>query len=258
MMQDLLSYSVWQNMQTISLDEMQTVKLMNRIDTKFIADISILFPLLERASYYGYRVQTINNSPVNNYNTIYYDTYLCDMYLRHHNKQLERQKIRSRMYSESKMAFLEIKNKNNKGRTKKRRIELPLDQLQCFSDNKEAVVFVNSRSNYSMCDLMPQLKTSFDRITLVNKEKTERLTIDVNLKFDNIQNKKHVDLPGLLIIELKQDSLCRSQMKGILIDLRVKPIKISKYCIGTVLTNPNVKNNRFKIKIVMINKIVHK
>ena len=95
----------------------------------------------------------------------------------------------------------------------------------------------------------------FDRITLVNKEKTERLTIDVNLNFENRQTGIIYGFPDIMIIELKQDSSSASMMKSILMDLRIKPQRISKYCLGTVLTNPAAKYNWFKKKLMYINKI---
>ena len=62
-------------------------------------------------------------------------------------------------------------------------------------------------------------------------------------------------LGGLAIIELKQDTTAPSPMKEILARLRIKPFKISKYCIGEALTNPHVKRNRFKAKLRAIDKM---
>ena len=62
-------------------------------------------------------------------------------------------------------------------------------------------------------------------------------------------------LGRLVVIELKQDALAPSPMKQILAQLRVKPFKLSKYCIGEALTNPLVKHNRFKAKIRAIGKM---
>ena len=61
-------------------------------------------------------------------------------------------------------------------------------------------------------------------------------------------------LGRLVVIELKQDALAPSPMKQILAQLRVKPFKLSKYCIGEALTNPLVKHNRCKAKIRAIGK----
>lgn len=241
-------------MQTIDLTEMKSIKLMNRVDTKFIASKDELLHLLE-LSKNDYRVQIVNNYPIGDYDTIYYDTANLDMYLLHHNRHLQRQKIRTRAYVESQLAFLEIKNKTNKGRTDKTRIKIPLENLQDFSNNPVAQQFIQKEADYKLSTLMPQLRTAFTRITLVNNSKTERLTIDTDLHLENLQTGKTINLPNVLIIELKQDGLCHSEMKAILQDLRIKKTNISKYCIGMVLTNSVIKNNRFKRKAVLVQQV---
>ena len=60
-----------------------------------------------------------------------------------------------------------------------------------------------------------------------------------------------------MIIELKQDGRADSEMKDILLRHRVKPVRVSKYCIGTTLTDDSVKHNRFKPKIRTIEKVIH-
>ena len=61
-----------------------------------------------------------------------------------------------------------------------------------------------------------------------------------------------------VIIELKQDGRADSPMKRILLDHRVKPVRVSKYCIATTLTMPGIKSGRFKPKVRMIEKTIHK
>jgi len=104
--------------------------------------------------------------------------------------------------------------------------------------------------------LFPQVANSFERITLVNDSKTERLTIDYNLCFENKATGKQAALPNLAIIELKQDGHCHSQFKDFLLETRIKPVSISKYCLGTILTNEHVKSNRFKKKLIYLDKIM--
>lgn len=241
-------------METIDLTEMKSIKLMNRVDTKYITNVQILNALLEMALT-DYRIQQINNETVNSYQTIYFDTPTCDMYLMHHNRKLRRQKIRIRTYLASQESFLEIKNKTNKGRTKKIRVALAEPSCNNLLSNPKIVDFLNAHSIFKPEILSPQLRTSFDRITLVNRAKTERLTIDTNLRFANFSTHEQRSLQNLMIVELKQDGSCQSEMKRILQNLRIIPKSISKYCVGTVLTNPTVKNNRFKCKIRNIEKI---
>ena len=59
-----------------------------------------------------------------------------------------------------------------------------------------------------------------------------------------------------MIIELKQDGRAESQMKGILLDLRIKPVRVSKYCIAVTLTDPQAKSGRFKGKVRRIEKTI--
>lgn len=61
-----------------------------------------------------------------------------------------------------------------------------------------------------------------------------------------------------VIIELKRDGRVPSPILPLLRELRVHQNGFSKYCIGTVVTNPNVRVNNFKMKLHDIRKIVNK
>ena len=225
---------------------MESVKLMNRIDTKYAVPLSVLPAILEAAKT-DYFAQEIDSKRIANYDTMYYDTDSLDMYIRHHDRQLVRQKIRIRQYVDSDLTFLEIKRKNNKGRTKKKRISLP---------SPDVATFIAAKSRYEWSELCPRLRTLFRRITLVNKAKTERLTIDMNLVWDNVVSGIRKTYDNLVIVELKRDGNVPSKMTDIMLSQRIHPLKISKYCIGTALTTPGLKRNRFKAKIRKIEKLV--
>ena len=239
-------------MTPISLAEMESVKLMNRIDTKFVVPARLL-PEILRLATPDYYIQEIDGQRLAAYDTLYYDTPDLQMYLRHHDRQLRRQKIRIRTYLDSDLTFLEVKNKNNKGRTKKKRITVQTNDLQNI--NAEQREWLSGKSWYDIAALQPQLHTRFERITLVNRAKTERLTIDTALCWENVQTGQIAALGDALIVELKRDGNQPSEMLDILRSLRIKPMKISKYCIGTALTNPTVKNNRFRPKLRQLQKI---
>ena len=231
---------------------MEAVKLMNRIDTKYAIPLHLLPDMLGLAKD-DYFVQEIDGKRIATYDTMYYDTADLEMYLRHHDRQLVRQKIRVRQYVDSDLTFLEIKKKNNKGRTKKKRIVIPVPTLE--NAPAEVSDFIAQKSNYTISEISTALRTQFSRITLVNKQKTERLTIDLQLTWTNERNGQQTTIPQLVIVELKRDGNCPSPMLGIMNRLRVKPLKISKYCIGTALTDEHVKQNRFKSKIRKIYKL---
>ena len=81
----------------ISLDEMSSIRLMNRIDSKYLANEQQLARLLEMAAS-DYMVQSINGIRQSEYSTQYLDDRYNTMYLNHHNGRLTRQKVRIRTY----------------------------------------------------------------------------------------------------------------------------------------------------------------
>ena len=283
--EQLNDLAVWRRMPTLDLDRIAAVRLMNRVDTKYLVDERRCMELLELAAD-QYYVQIIDDCRACRYATLYYDTPQWDMYHLHHNRRLTRQKIRTRTYVETGVTYLEVKNKSNKGRTHKRRMALDRSLFAAAATDTAAADFLRREARYAPETLSPSLATRFVRVTLVNHAMTERLTIDFDLHFDNVRaagggNKdmngcgdngmtgmdngfrpaaeaSHghtASLGRLVVIELKQDALAPSPMKQILAQLRVKPFKLSKYCIGEALTNPLVKHNRFKAKIRAIGKM---
>lgn len=254
--QSLNNLALWQEMGTITLEEMCSVKLMNRIDTKYVASEAMVMELLRQTAKYGYRAQVHGGVIAARYDTRYFDTESREMYVVHHNRQLTRQKIRTRHYEDGSATYLEVKNKNNRGRTKKKRIEIPVDDLMDFVGNSEALSFIEPLARYNIKSLSPAIATRFVRITIVNPELTERITIDLNLEFTDLRSGATGKIEGMSIIEIKQDGNIRSKAKGILNTLRVKPMRISKYCLGTALTVEGIKRNRMIEKIRRIEKRV--
>ena len=160
--EQLNTLPVWDEMPTITLDEMSAIKLMNRVDTKYVMRASQLEELLQMAVE-EYSVQIIDGIRACGYTTLYYDTADYDMYTRHHNQQLTRQKIRARRYEESGQCFIEVKNKTNKGRTKKKRIVIPNEVFDCVASHAPAEEFLRERANYAPHEIAPALITAFDR-----------------------------------------------------------------------------------------------
>ena len=234
----------------ITLEEMSSIKLMNRIDTKFVTTRRQLLQLLDmaRADYWA---QDIRGERLSKYDTTYFDTGDFAMYRIHQTGHTGRQKMRFRTYVSSDLQFLEVKTKNNHGRTKKKRIKVA--DMDLGDEEKRA--FLAQHLHYDIADLQPAIRNNFDRITLVNRAKTERLTIDTNLRFFNLVSGKTLEMNPLVIIELKRDGLCYSPVLEMLRQLRIFPHGFSKYSMGSALTNPNLPVNRFKPKLIDIRKI---
>lgn len=233
----------------ISLKEMDGVELMNRTDTKFVVPYEKLVLIVE-SLVYTYRILEVNGTRENHYETLYYDTPDFHFYLRHHNGKKNRWKIRKRSYVDSDLSFLELKFKTNRGRTKKQRVTIPMIQSDLNATESD---FIHDRAHLDL-NLIPQVQNNFTRITLVEPNLPERITIDFDLSFQ--WNDRRVELPNLVIVEVKQENHNRrSPFVAALKKYHIREESISKYCIGVALLVPNVKRNTFKEKILKLKKI---
>ena len=233
----------------ISLDEMNGVSLMKRVDTKFILSESQLLKVFSKIQK-DYKVLEIDNERLMQYSTLYFDTQNKKCFKEHHNGKLNRYKIRMRKYLVSDLCFLEVKKKNNLGVTNKTRRQIKDFETILSSGSKEFIY--NSQINDLL--LEPALYNNFNRITLVNKNYPERVTIDTNLSFKSADKEKIFD--NLVVIEIKQEGKrLNTVMNKALKLMSILPTNFSKYCLGITNTFDNIKSNRFKEINLKINKL---
>ncbi len=234
---------------SIGLKDINDVKLMDRIDTKFsfsIKDLELfLVSIVE-----NYDVLEIENSPISKYNSLYYDDAELSAFNDHRRKKPNRFKVRFRKYVHSDIQFLEVKHKVH-GRTLKTRVssdsmpnEMNTEQEKFVSDSG-----INGK-------LHANLQNKFNRITLIHKDKTERLTFDFDISFE--WDGKQVNLDQIVVAELKQAKVDRnSPFYRLMKKNIIRPMKLSKYCLGMILIHDKekIKYNRFKKKLLFIKKI---
>jgi len=243
--------NITKSFDSISLSEMESVNLMKRVDTKFaISESQFLaaFPSLSET----YRILDVNNNKYSEYESLYFDSPRFTFYTDHHRSKANRMKIRIRKYKSNQISFLEVKKKF-KGRTIKSRISSNTWSSDLSNADREFLTkFYPDYGN-----LTPSLENNFLRITLVNNNKTERLTFDLNINYKT--ESKKMALSNLVICELKQEKLNRKnafyvQMK----QNQIRPLRISKYCVGMMgfYTDEGIKSNRFKKKTLKLNKIL--
>ena len=98
--------NILSSFEPISLNQMEEVKLMNRTDTKFVFEYSLLEKVMEeiKAHYY---VLDISGVRLNAYRSLYFDTEDFKFYFEHHNGKKNRNKVRYREYINSGLCFLE-------------------------------------------------------------------------------------------------------------------------------------------------------
>lgn len=243
------SDEILQQFSPISLSEMDGVKLMNRTDTKYIFNTGLLPEILLKLTdhYFSLEIEGVRNSK---YETVYYDTDDLMFFHQHRCGKANRNKIRLRTYLESNLHFLEIKLKNNKNRTIKDRIKR---KEQTVVLNNKSEEFIAKKTRLQKDELSPKLWANYSRITLVNKNIPERLTIDTNLFYKNEEKEKA--LPNLVIAELKQEKKQKSVFSNLMKQYHIHEVSISKYCFGIIFLYEGIRKNSFKPKLTTLNRI---
>jgi hypothetical protein len=241
---------ILEGFETISLEGMDRVKLLNRMDSKYAFHFSRLPQILQSLKT-DYRVLSIKGKRHCSYNTRYFDTPDLKMYLQHHNGKLNRNKVRFREYVDSGLSFFEIKFKSNKNRTIKHRVMLH-ELMQNIEG--ESAELLKSMTGLEAFALKETLQVRYQRITLVQKNLKERLTIDLSLDFQ--ADSKGESFPRLVIAEVKQERCSKSPFTILMLEHSIAPVSISKYCLGIAcLYNNVVKVNNIKPKILYVKKL---
>lgn len=239
----------------ISLAEMDGVALLNRLDTKFVLTAAQLWDALDGLQPY-YWMLAVGGVRLNRYRTLYFDTPAFDLYRAHVNDRPERYKVRSREYADSGLAFFEVKHRTRKDRTIKDRIQTPEQVLWL---TPEISHWLGAAAPLDGLALEPKLWNSFTRLTLVNRECCERVTLDLGLEFFN--RDRHASLNGLAIAEVKMDrangaASGSSPFLGKMRAGRIHPRGFSKYAIGAAMLYDGIKKNGLKHHFIWIEKLM--
>jgi hypothetical protein len=239
--------------QPVSLEKLDDLVLLDRIDDKYVLNVQDLAAILDG---FGneYQILEINSERVFSYKTIYYDTPDNQLYHAHHRGKPRRYKVRTRQYLNSGVSFFEVKLKTKRDKTLKKRIETDFVPDPLSGKLKK---FFEKNNIPAPETLEPRLTTCFSRFTLLGFKSHERITVDTGLSFQ--LSGKSIDMGPLAILELKHEEHGNggSELAAMLKKFHVPRTGFSKYCIGMALLNPEVKYNRFKSKILNVNKICH-
>lgn len=234
----------------INLDDINKIRLLNRIEHKFILKRSELVPLL-RDLKDEFCVLKIDEEFLLGYDNVYFDTDDFLMYHTHQNGKMNRFKVRIRTYEKTGDSYLELKMKNNKKRVIK--IREKLKEKEDIESEKISTLICDNL-NIKASDLKKKVSLNYFRLLLANKNLTERLTIDVDLVFRS-EEKESQGFADLVIIELKQDGLNKdAKIFNVLEKHNIKPFRVSKYCLGVYCLYDEVKKNKMKLKVTQLKK----
>jgi hypothetical protein len=227
---------------TIDLSTMDRLaRLHTRKDRKYVVGVQSLRRVLARVRP-GLMLLEIDGRRWFGYHSLYFDTPDLDAYRLAATHRPNRFKVRTRTYLDAGKRVLEVKTKDQRGRTVKRRHDLadddpPLDpgNRRWLAEQRSVGAFVNS--------LEPRLLSRYQRATLVLPDDRSRATIDADwtaAETDGCQ----VSLGQKLIIETKtsgQPSLLDRELwaEG------HRPIKVSKYATALAALHPELPSNRW-------------
>jgi hypothetical protein len=228
------------SMNPVSIAEAEKVAMLRRTDTKFIAEEKQLVRLLSVWKE-DFDILEINGIKHLKYRTVYLDTPDFKCYTDHHNGKANRYKIRFRDYLDSELTFFEIKRKIFGRETLKSRKKLSFHK-RCLDDELKAML---RKEGIHHPQLEEKIVNTFSRISLIAKNKTERITIDTNLVFSN--GHQTIAIPELVIIELKQEkadfnTIAMKHLKK----QGIRPVNFSKYVAAVSLLEKTVKYNNLK------------
>ena len=232
------------------LADLSRAILMDRVDTKFLMPSAMVHGLLAELREHC-SVLSVAGRRISRYWTHYYDSPDLRFYHSHHNGVLNRYKVRCRTYVEQRSSFLEVKRKNNRGRTIKRRVEVGEAGLSAIDMNG---VFLRSCGVTRAEELIDTLRCDYDRVALASEATGERLTIDFNISFRDLHSQHRVVVADLVVVELKQNTLnWSSTLFKVFRRHKLRPCSFNKYCIGLgLLRKPMLKTNRFKETLLKI------
>ena len=230
----------------ISLDGLNgKAAMLERIDNKYILTAEAFKPALEKFSEH-FEVLEIEGKRAFTYATNYYDDPEMRGYYDHHQGRRKRCKVRVREYVDAGFSYLEVKLKDKRKITVKKRLKIK-DKANPLCGQALDFIEENYRNIYQQDfgkTLHPVIAMRYERITLVAKVGGERMTVDTNLQFEANGTARNVQ-PNMFIIETKSargNGIADKILRG----LHLHSTKsCSKYCIGMASTGAVNRRNKF-------------
>jgi VTC domain len=221
--------------------------MLERLDNKYLVSSNVL---LEASAAFArqFDVLEIDGRRAFTYDTCYFDDSACRSYHDHHQGRRRRIKVRVRRYVDARLCFVEVKLKDKRGITVKKRLRVDYEQYRRLGD--EAIAHVE-RSHQDLYgepfgrELDPVLEMSYRRITLVAKEGGERMTIDHGIRFLREDGTWDTS-PDVFVVETKSAN-GNGVADAVLRAMHQHPTEgCSKYCTGMAATGAVQRINRFR------------
>lgn len=225
----------------VGLDELSSVAgLQTRRDRKYLVPVGALDGLLAGIDA---RVLDIDGSRAFRYESVYFDTPDLASFLGAARRRPRRFKVRSRTYLDSDLCMLEVKTRDNRGRTVKHRCAYgSVDRSRLTPAGASFVAGVEQVGGLAP-HLRPSLTTSYRRATLLLGDGSGRVTVDTELAWEH-PRAGSIGLPGLALVETKTTGR-PCAFDHVLWGAGCRPVTISKYCTGLAALVPALPANKW-------------
>ncbi len=213
-------------------EELQRMALQRRFDRKFLVPASRVADVLRDAGD-GYHVVLAGSARFALYETTYFDTPDLGGYHAHRRARRPRFKIRIRNYVDRDLSMLEFKEKTGRGDTRKLRWERPEATQALTPEDLEHLRGAVS-PGLDVDALLPQARTLFYRLMLVNTDRVERATLDFGLTLTFGDARRVV--ADLVVVEVKDGG--RGTASPLVAALRhhgARTLAFSKYCMAVAM-----------------------
>lgn len=232
----------------ISLDALnRKAAMLERLDNKYVVPVSVLAQAVPGFARL-FDVLEIDGRRAFTYDTCYFDDPACHCYYDHHQGRRKRVKVRVRRYVDARLCFVEVKLKDKRGITVKKRLRVDYEQYGRLGDEGLAHVEHSHQALYGEPfgrALEPVLEMTYRRVTLVAKEGGERMTIDHGISFLREDGRCETD-PDVFVVETKSAN-GNGLADAVLRALHEHPTAgVSKYCAGMAATGAVRRINRFR------------
>ncbi len=231
----------------IGLDALNAkAAMLERLDNKYVVRRDVLADALRELAG-GFDVLQIHGRRAFTYDTCYFDDPSLSSYFDHHQGRRRRAKVRVRRYVDARQCFVEVKLKDRRGATVKRRQAHDFDAF----DRLDAKAIGHVERAYAGLygepfgrPLVPVLRMTYRRMTLVARNGGERMTIDSGLRFFGDRASNGTD-DDVFIVEAKSahgHGIADRVLRG----LHQHPTAAcSKYCVGLCTVGAVERINRF-------------
>jgi hypothetical protein len=227
---------------SISLDEvLSAAKLQTRQERKYLVP-SGAFSVLVSALTPRLVALEIERRRLFSYESVYFDTDDLALFRQHVQGRRRRYKVRTRTYLDSGECLVEVKVKGGRGSTDKARRPYELADRDRLTAPARAFVDQTLAEAHGITApaLRAGLVTRYQRATLVDVLAGTRMTCDVDLRFSG--RTAVCDGPDAILVEVKS-ARNDSDADRVLRRLGIRPLSISKYCVGVALTDPAQRAN---------------